>query len=465
MIRKGLILVFFMLLVSLSFVSALSLGVSSKVVVDTVINDADQPLIFDFTITNSGDSADFEIFSFERFSIKPNEFYLDSGDSVTLRVSFSPEDSMKENIGHLSVPVFFREKGSSETLEKQISVKLVDFGKIFDFKAENVNPESDSLTLTFYNVEDISHQNVKIVFSSDFFKDREITTSLDSFEKKIFAVPISNSDFKKLVSGTYYVTASYVVDGRDGLIESPVKLLEKSGIVVSENSKGFIVNTRTINKYNEGNVPTVADVFVSKNIISRFFTTFSVEPTRVERDGIGVNYFWQKELQPDETLTVSSTTNWLFPLLILIGIIIVVYLFNIYLTNNVSVRKRVSFVRTKGGEFALKVTVNVKARKFVEKVVLYDRLPAMAQLYEKFGSSPHKVNKVSGRLQWDVGHLGEGEERTFSYVIYSKMKVIGKFELPSATAMYELEGKLHEARSNRAFFINEPREYKEDGED
>ena len=233
-------------------------------------------------------------------------------------------------------------------------------------------------------------------------------------------------------------------------------------MVISEETKGFIIHSKSVDKYNEGNIPTIADVAIRKNIISRLFTTFSVEPLRVERQGIYVDYFWQKELQPDETLSVKVTTNWIFPLLILIGIILILYLFNLYNTTNVVVRKNVSFVRTKGGEFALKVNLRLKAKKFVDKVTLIDRLPAMAQLYEKFGNSPSKVNKVSGRLEWDVGHLGEGEERFFSYVIYSKTKIVGKFELPSATLVYELDDKLHEIRSNRAFFINEPVDFSQE---
>lgn len=446
----------------LSSISALSLDINSEAVVNTIINDGDKPVVFEFNILNKGASGNFEIFSFERFKIEPNEFSLGNGDSINLKVSFLPEGTMRENIGALKFPVIFKEKGSSDTFSYDLSIKLVNFDEAFDFKAENVNPSADSLTLTFYNVEDIYYDEVNLVFTSEFFEDRSAKVTLDPFEKEIFAIPISKNDFKKLVSGTYYIDAEYLIEGREGNIGAPVKLLESSGIIVTEDNGGIIVNTRTINKHNEGNIPTISDIVVKKNVISRLFTTFSVEPQRVERDGFSVNYFWQKELQPDETLSVKVITNWLFPLLILIGIIAIFYLFNMYTLQNVVVKKRVSFVNTKGGEFALKVTLKVKARKFANKVILYDRLPAMAHLYNKYGDSPENFNKVSGRLQWDIEHLGEGEERMFSYVLYSKMKVIGKFELPSATVMYETEGKLHEARSNRAFFINEPKEVVEE---
>ena len=461
MIKKELVLGL-VLMLFVSFSSALSLEVSSDAISDTIINDAGDSAVFEFSIKNNGNYGKFEIFTFERFDLEPNEFSLLAGESTNLKVKFYPRDTLKENVGSLKVPVFFREVSGSETVQKDIFIELVDFDNAFDLKAENVNPEADALTLTFYNIEDISYSNIKLLFSSNFFKDRDAEISLGPFEKKVFSIPISKSDFKQLVSGTYSIRAKYTIDGRTSEIEAPVKLLENSGLSVTEENNGFIVNVKTINKHNEGNIPVVADIAVSKNIISRLFTSFSVDPQRVERDRFNVDYFWQKELGPDESLSVKVTTNWIFPLVILVFVIAILYLFNLYTSSNVIVQKKVSFVKTKGGEFALKVTLKVKARKFVQKLALYDRLPPMAQLYNQYGDSPKDFNKASGKLQWDIGYLGDGEERVFSYIIYSKMKVIGKFELPSATAMYEIDGKLHESRSNRAFFINEPSEIREE---
>jgi hypothetical protein len=60
-------------------------------------------------------------------------------------------------------------------------------------------------------------------------------------------------------------------------------------------------------------------------------------------------------------------------------------------------------------------------------------------------------------LEWDIDSLQPEEERIFSYIIYSKVAPIGKFELPTATAIFEKDGKIHEAESNRVFFLTEPR--------
>lgn len=45
--------------------------------------------------------------------------------------------------------------------------------------------------------------------------------------------------------------------------------------------------------------------------------------------------------------------------------------------------------------------------------------------------------------------------RTLSYIIYSKVGVLGRFALPVARAVYQREGKVYEAGSNQAFLVTE----------
>ena len=124
--------------------------------------------------------------------------------------------------------------------------------------------------------------------------------------------------------------------------------------------------------------------------------------------------------------------------------------------SNLSLRKKVTFVKAKGGEFALKVSVIINARKHVERVNVIDRLPFLAKLHERFGGEkPSKIDMKNRRLEWSFDRLEAGESRIVSYIIYSKVGVLGKFALPTATAVYEREGEVHESESNHAFFIAE----------
>ena len=235
-----------------------------------------------------------------------------------------------------------------------------------------------------------------------------------------------------------------------------MKFSEKDIVTSTENQYGVIVNTKKITKTNEGNVISATQTVIKKNIISRLFTSFNPEPDSVERKGISVYYTWQRGLKPGEELLITVKTNWLMPLLIVLLIIAVIIITKQLSRRNLSVRKRVTFVRAKGGEFALKVTVIINARKFVERIHLMDRLPHITKLHERFGGeTPKKVDVKNRRIEWNFDRLQEGETRVVSYVIYSKVGVLGKFELPTANVVYERDGEVHEAESNRAFFMAE----------
>ncbi len=113
-------------------------------------------------------------------------------------------------------------------------------------------------------------------------------------------------------------------------------------------------------------------------------------------------------------------------------------------------------MKTKGGEFALRVMVNVKAHKNLENVSITEKIPAIVKVHENFGAlKPSSVNLNYRRLQWSLGNLQAGEERTFSYVVYSKVGVVGRFSLPESVAIFEENGKISETFSNKVFFLSE----------
>src|SRR3989338_10384529 len=102
MVKRSVII--FLLLFSFSFVSAISLDVSTNIARGTIINDNDSPALIEFTIRNNDFSSNFEIYTFEKFRINPNEFSLDRGETKKITFEFYPIDSMKKNTGHIRVP-------------------------------------------------------------------------------------------------------------------------------------------------------------------------------------------------------------------------------------------------------------------------------------------------------------------------------------------------------------------------
>jgi len=459
-LKKGIFVVLVLLVLNIALCSAIDLSINSKPIIQTIINDYDQPAVFEVEITNNNEPSDFEIYIFERFEITPNEFNLGKDETKTFNLELLPTGLMKNNEGHIKVPVFIKERSKSETQEFELTLKLVGFENVFSIEAKNINLDSEFVEINFYNVEDISYEEVEVIFSSGFFNDEKEVFSFTPYEKKTLEIKINQNKLKKLVYGDYIIKAEINFKGESSEIQGNLKIAEKSEISVIKGKEGLIVRKTTTEKLNKGNIPIVADISLRKNIISRLFSTFSPEPNRIERSGFFVDYFWQKELAPDEKLTINATTNWIYPFLLIIAIAIIAWLFNSYFSTQLIIKKRVTFVKTKTDDFALRVRIYIKARKFVKNIKIYDRLPAMTNLYEKYGEGPAQFDKVHGKLKWEIENLAEGEKKVISYVIYSKLKVVGKFELPVARAVYEYEDESKETKSNRVYFVNEPEDKK-----
>jgi len=95
-------------------------------------------------------------------------------------------------------------------------------------------------------------------------------------------------------------------------------------------------------------------------------------------------------------------------------------------------------------------------KKKIEKISIIDKFPNLVKLYNKFGIiAPDKIDLENRRLHWNLDSLNKDETRIFTYIIYSKIGVVGKFELPEAKAVYEDEGEVKEAISNRSFYLRD----------
>ena len=71
---------------------------------------------------------------------------------------------------------------------------------------------------------------------------------------------------------------------------------------------------------------------------------------------------------------------------------------------------------------------------------------------------PDKIDLENRKLEWRIDSLNKDETRIFTYIIYSKIGIVGRFELPETKAIYEQDGQIKEASSNRSFYVNEPNE-------
>ena len=449
-------LLFFLiaLIILISFVSSIpNLEIEKIDRGSVIIAEPNNPAIFDFKIDNKGGADNFQIYSLVGVSLTPiGTFNLPQGIS-TIEVQVYPSEEIKKIRGFTNFE--YQLKGRDSGIFKDtIEIKIVPLEETLEIDVLPISPGDKNATLVVKNRQNANLNNLEISLESPFFEE-SISVSLKPLEQKEISLKINKEDSRKLTAGSYVFSYEIKAENAKAELSGLIDYLEKEGTSVNTNTQGIIIRKTTITKTNQGNTETSALIEIKKGIISRLFTTNSPNPTLIDRTGLSVNYIWEKPLAPQESLEVKSTTNYTIPFIMAILIVIITFLVKIYSQTPLTITKKVSPVKTKGGEFAVKVTLKIKTRKHVDKIQLIDTLPRMTRLFEKFGKKPDKIDHNSGRLFWNVDRLSKGEERVYSYIIYSKLNVVGRFELPSATAIYEHEGKTLEVFSHKAFLVSE----------
>ena len=449
---KRVILIAFMISLLWS-VSAINLEIEGQEKIGIMIKDLQEPTITKLKITNLGSTDSFTFYNLLGFEMEPIEPVTISGKQTKeIELKLYPRDLNYK--GFYTFEYYIKAQDGSETVEK-LTLKIIDLKDAFEIGSYKINPESKEAIVYIYNKENFNFENIDAEFKSAFFRFSE-SFSLGPNEKKEFDIKLNKDDFEKLKAGFYTLNAEISVKGLQISTEGKIEFVEGNILVETEKKYGFIITTKAIDKKNEGNTVSTSQTKVRKNIISRLFTSFSPEPDIVEREGFFVYYTWNSQINPGETLNIRVRTNWLFPLLIIFLITGIIFLSKQYSKTDLILRKKVNFVRAKGGEFALKVSVSVHAKKYLERITITDRLPPLTRIYERFGGQePSRINEKTRRIEWELEKLEAGEMKIFSYIIYSKIGVLGKFALPTAIAIYQRDGEIHEAESNKAFFIAE----------
>jgi len=443
-----------LILLVLPSVLAIDINIEKESSNEVLVMGIDNPLIIDLKITNNGPSDNFEFYNLLGFSISPvGATPIGAGETKEIQLEFTPLGNIKER-GFYTLPYFIRGRDES-VVEEQITFKIIDLKDVFEVGSGDIDVESNSIEIFIKNEENLAFEDVDVEFSSAFFELKK-DFSMDGNEKKEFTVQLNREDFRELKAGFYTLKAKITVGDERANVEGIIKFVEKDVVTTTKKDFGFLINTKIIEKKNEGNTISESETVIKKNIISRLFTSFSPQPDIVEREGGTVYYTWLKDVKPGETLEIRVKTNWLFPLVVIFFIVAIVVLAKQYTKTNLVLRKKVTFVKAKGGEFALKVSITINAKRYIERINVIDRLPPLVSIYERFGGEkPDRIDEKNRRLEWNFEKLEAGEMRMLSYIIYSKVGVLGKFALPAAAAIYEKDGEIQEAESNRAFFMAE----------
>ena len=438
---------------SLSAVSAELSIIEKRDQGSVIISELDNPASFEIVISNTGAAEDVEIYTLTGIGMTPRgTFEVPSGTSVFQVQAFIPAVTRRVTGSYVFE---YQIKGErSGIVRDTMNVNIVNLKDTLSIEPVSFKPNVENVRLVIKNRQNTNLNDVHLRLTSEFFTS-EHTITLKPKESVVLNVPVDSAKTNSLTAGKYVVKGEVGLQNAEATIEGIIDYLEEKEITIVTETSGFLVRQKTLTRTNEGNVPITDSVDGTRDVLTRLFTAYSREPVNSERHALYVDYLWQKELQPSESWTLTTTTNYTFPFILLLLVIACGFLAHRYSRTQVIAHKQVTHVRTKSGQFAVKVQISVRARADVKNVQIIDRLPGMMRLYEKFGSKPSKLDATTRRMFWEISHLRTGEQRVISYIIYTTMAVVGRLELPPALVVFEHNGTLHEVPSNRAFFLAE----------
>jgi hypothetical protein len=438
-------------LLCFSLVSALEMipEYSSKI----IIKDVESPITLTLEIENASKGT-YNLYTLADISIEPSETFSITTGPTEKEFTITAKDGL-DTEGYYAFTYILNHRGV-EKIEEKLTLNILNLEDVIEIGSDNIDLSTGNVSFYVQNLESVTLKNLSAKFSSILFESEE-TFDLGPNEKLEISIDVNEDELREIRAGVYIIKSIFQTNNGEKKIEGNLYLGEKKGVTSTEDKSGLLIKTETITKTNIGNVVESIQVKLKRGIISRLFTTFNTEPTTIERKTLSVEYTWIKEkLNPTETYIIEARTNYIFPFLIIVVAALALFGFKRFSETKLEAKKSVHHVKTKSGEFALKVTLSVRAKKNVENVSLIDRVPAIVKIYKKFGMiKPDKIDTANRRIHWNIGDLNAGEERVFTYIIYSKVGVVGKFSLPEALAVFERDGKIHEVDSNKVFFMSD----------
>jgi len=457
----------FLLILCLGLASA-ALDISEENVKDVVITELGEPAIFNLQITNTGAYDSFEIYSLvSGIDIKPREsFVLTEGETRTIQIEVYFDKKVLKDKESISFE--YRIAGQNSGVTKNIlSVKVYTFETAFSILCEDIKLSQKEATINIKNNLNYAFENLNIKLSSEFF-DESFNVNLIPLEKKSIKAELDQEKLSLATAGSYILSTEITSGNSSGKAMSIFNFEETTDLQEEESGKGLFIRKTISRKTNQGSTPSVARVVVKKDVLSMLFTTSNLIPSEKTTEGLITTLVFEKELQPSESFYVEVRTNYYILMILAVLVVVGAYLFvyNIFGKRNLLIKKRVAIVKTKRGEFALKVTLYVKALRPIKRVSIIESIPRLVKLYNRFGvMRPTRIDAKDRRVEWDFEALGQEDERVLSYIIYSRIGVFGEFYLPATTGLYEdVDGKIYETESNKIVlrFDNVGKEDKEE---
>ncbi len=451
--KKTLVIVLVAAMLLIPLASA-DMKIESKSVNPVVLREFSMPAEYNIAVTPGSTIADYYyINTLLDMEFSPTEIgTILPGGSKGVQLKISPSEDFKKNYyGNTAIEYFVR--GDKTPLSRAILVlsvlPMADFVNIG--MPTSITIDDSKMTINLSSKTDYS-DNVKLKISSELF-NTEVPVRLAKEAQEI-GVDVDTKDKDAKV---YMINFEFTIGNESAVVQKELILGPSIAVTSSQSVSGNILSREfDVTKTNTGNSPTKATIEMSRSMWTSLFTVTEGNPA-VTKDGANYVYTWEKVLNPKESFTAVLRVNYYLPFLILLLIIVAFAVYRAVTKSQIEVKKTAVRVKTKSGLFASKIILTIKNKGgAVSNLKLIDRLPAFTELLpERFGIlEPTEIKKRS--LIWEFPKLDKAEEIMFSYIVYSKVTIFGRLEVPSAIVTFvDRRADAKETFSNKVFILAE----------
>ncbi len=263
--------------------------------------------------------------------------------------------------------------------------------------------------------------------------------------------------------GTHPLTVKVYVDGQAvNSAEAEYVIGSFDTVVRSAQTTGrFFKHTTTYTARNEGNTPVRLELTHKTSFLKALFLS-SANDYDIRSADDGQQAVFEATVQPNESITVAVTENYL--LLFIFAILVILSIISYYVFRSPIVAHKEATIRGGGdGVSNIKVRLFIRNRsaKAIHNLHVVDKVTSMADIVkeQQLGTlHPTKVVKKKGHgtlIRWDLDTLDAFEERIITYQVATQLQLVGDVYLPAMKVKFDQRGRERTTFSNE---VNIPRE-------
>jgi len=437
--------------------------VSMKPVYPVSYLEANAPATYELTVENNNPFTDnFYVNTLLEIDMSPKSLgVIPSGEKRTFLINVTPGQDIKNQYVGTNFGFEYFVRGDNNALVRDkmivhISSLQADLDILFPAA---INPEDKEVTISLGFKPDLK-LGTSVQVTSELMED-DFNIMITNQKKE---VQLKLNDLSKKNAGVYNANFDFALGNETIRITKDVVLSPFVNVPTEEVVTGGILSRETrVKKTNDGNSAVKVIISLNRSVVASLFTTFSDTPKTRKEGGLYL-YEWDKELNPGQSYEVYLKTNYYVPFLVFLLLLAAVFTFRVVTKSPVEIIKKVAKVRTKSGVFASKIIITVKnTGKPVNNVKIIDRLPAFTEVLPNRFSvvTPSEIKKRT--LVWSFPQMATGEEIMFSYIVYSKINVFGRLEIPAAVSTFiDSKDNFRETQSDRIYILSEEEKKPED---